>query len=83
MTGGKENQTGGIEITVYSMKKMPDGSAIIAEKDEQADFWDICVRDENSDYIDGIENLTHPKEIDDELAFFLVVYPNASLEYVW
>jgi hypothetical protein len=83
MTGGKENQTEGIEITVFSMKKLPDGSSTIAEKGEEAHFWDICVRDANSDWIDGVEDLTRAEEIDENIAWLLEKYPDASLEYVW
>ena len=73
----------GIEITIFSMKNTEDGGSTIAEKGEQIDFYDIVVRDAASDWLDGEENLTHPKEIDDLLEYYQTKYPNASVEYVW
>ena len=71
------------EITVFSMKKLPDGSATIAEKGEPVDFWDICVRDEKSNWIDGVEDLTRTEEVDENVTWLLEKYPGAELEYVW
>jgi hypothetical protein len=83
MTRGRENQTGGIEVSVFSMKRLlyEDGVRV-AGKDEMPDFWDICVRDANSNWIDGVEELTRPEEVDEALDSFREKYPDASMEYL-
>ena len=83
MTEDEESTTGGIEITVFTMKNKPDGGSTIAEKGEQVDFYDVCVRDEEGEYVDGKEDLTRTEEVDEAVNEFIKKYPNATLEYVW
>jgi len=73
----------GMRITVFPMKTKHDGNETLAEADmgDKVEFWNIVVRDQMGNWIDGEEDLTHPKEIDEHVQYFQTKYPDATLEY--
>lgn len=73
-----------LEITVYSMKNMADGEAMIAEIDEHIDFYDIVIQSTDSDDpIQEIEDIPTREEAQSALDELRVKYPLASVEWVW
>ena len=41
-----------IDISVFPMRKLPDGSAEIADFPFDPEFWDVLVRNEDGDVLD-------------------------------
>lgn len=71
-----------IDITIFPMRNLPDGSAGIAEYPFDPEFWDVLVRDENGDVLDEIEDLATADAAEAAVESFLLKYPEASVDYV-
>lgn len=69
-----------IEITVFPMRNLPDGSATIAERPFEPDCWDVLVRDENGDVLDEADDLETFDAVDAVVAAFLLKYPDAEID---
>lgn len=71
-----------IDITIFPMRNLADGSAMIAEAPFDPEFWDVLVRDENGDVLDEAEDLPTPTETEAAVTSFLLKYREASVDYV-
>lgn len=69
-----------IEITIFPMRTLPDGSATIAERPIEPDSWDVLVRDENGDVLDEADDIKTYAAVETVLAAFLLKYPDADVE---
>nr|WP_295468866.1 hypothetical protein [Mesorhizobium sp.] len=69
-----------IEITIFPMRSLPDGSATIAEHPFEPDCWDVPVRDENGDVLDEADDLETFDAVDAVVAAYLLRYPDADVD---
>jgi len=71
-----------IDISVFPMRKLPDGSAEIADFPFDPEFWDVLVRNEDGDVLDEVEDLPTSEAAEAVVTSFLAKYPDASVDYV-
>ncbi|MCB1470419.1 MAG: hypothetical protein KDK08_25460 [Rhizobiaceae bacterium] len=70
-----------IEITIFPMRSLPDGSATIAERPIDPEFWDVLVQDDNGELLDEKEDLETYGAAEAAVGLFLLKYPDASVDY--
>lgn len=69
-------------ITVFPMRNLPDGSADIAERPFDPEFWDVAVQDEDGDLLDAMEDLETTDAAEAAVEAFLLRYPGAFVNYI-
>lgn len=68
-----------IEIAVFSMKTLPDGSSTVVDSRDEHQFWDIIVKqDGEDDPIEEVDDITDEEVLQKELNRLHKKYPNAG-----
>lgn len=71
-----------VDITIFPMRNLPDGSAVIAEHPFNPEFWDVVAQDEDGDVLDEIEDLPTSEAAEAAVTSLLLKYPEARIDYV-
>lgn len=71
-----------VDITVFPMLNLPDGSAVIAEYPFDPEFWDVVARDDDGEVLDEIEDLPTSEAAEAAVTSLLLRYPEADVDYV-
>ena len=70
-----------IEIAIFPMKNAPDGGAVLCERPDEPDSYDVLVRDEDGDVIAETEDLETYDETLEAVDGYLRRFPGAEINY--
>ncbi len=70
-----------IEIAIFPMKNAADGGAVLCERPDEPDFYDVLVRDEDGDVIAETEDLETYAEAVEAAEGYVLRFPDAEIAY--
>lgn len=72
-----------MEIKLFAMKNLPDGSSTICERDDAVDFYDVIVRDEEGEVVEEREDFLRYPDAEAALDELVLKYPDAGVSFSW
>lgn len=72
-----------MEIKLFAMKNLPDGSSTICEPNEVASFYDVIVQDAQGEIVEEKEDMVNYADAEAALDEMVLKYPDAGVSFSW